>query len=152
MSEATVQAGIQDTLQAMSQFADADVTINDWSILDQGTSAAPYVIIRNANQFTARKDTYTANTKWDIPIELYERFTDWPTTLNALRDDRQAIIDAFNANSSVRSAGLSGVTVDEIRAASDVTEVYPPGIDPRQQPDALPMFVAQLFILTAEEF
>ena len=72
MSEVTIQAAVQDTLQAMAAFAAADIVINDWSILDSSTFAAPYVIIRTADSVTSRQDTMTPNTRWQIPVTLFE--------------------------------------------------------------------------------
>lgn len=152
MSEYAIQQGIQDTLQAMTEFADASVVINDWSILDGPMTGAPYVIITDANNFTARQDTRTPNTKWEIVITLFEQFTDWPTTLNNLRARRQAIIDAFNASGTARSAGLTAVTIDEIRAGSDITEWYDHYIPQGQLPESSPVCLSQVMILTAEEF
>jgi hypothetical protein len=105
MSEATIQLGIQAALRAMSEFEDADIVINDWSVLDQSSSAAPYVIIENADDFTSRQDTVTPVTRWEIPLTLIERFDDWQPALDNLRTRRQAIIDKINSD-DIRSAAV----------------------------------------------
>ena len=153
MSEATIQTGIQTQIQAMAEFADADVKINDWSILDQGNAAAPYVIISDADTFVSRQDSKTAVTTWEIVVTLCEAFTDWTTTLNNLRTRRQALIDNFNAVGDARSAdGLAAVTVDEIRSEGPITPYYGPYLRADDMAEALPQFLNQSMIFVTQEF
>lgn len=153
MSEATIQSGIQTTLQAMSEFADADIVINEWGILDQAVTGAPYVIITNSDSVDSRQDTRTANTKWSIPITLYEAFTDWATSFNNFRTRRQAIIDAYNGTSTARSAGItSGVTIDRIRNDGDIGFYFDKTLSDEELRVAMPIFLYQTLILEAEEY
>lgn len=153
MSELAIQEGIQDILQAMSEFADADVVINDWGLLDQSNSNAPYVIISNADDFVSRQDVKTPETTWQIPVTLCEAFSDWPTTLNNLRARRQAIIDEFNTVGDNRSAnGLAAVTIDEIRNDGPIQPYYGPYVPAEAQAEVLPQFLNQTLILTVQEF
>lgn len=150
MSEATIQAAVQDTLQAMTAFSSADIVINDWSILDASTFDAPYVIIETADSVTSRQDTMTPNTRWQIPVTLFERFTDWAETYNNLRDRRQAIIDEFNEIGANRSPGGGAVTADVIRTDGPVGQWYDPYMNPDDNP--LPVFITQRIILEVEEY
>lgn len=150
MSEATIQAAVQDTLQAMAAFAAADIVINDWSILDASTFAAPYVIIETADSVTSRQDTMTPNTRWQIPVTLFERFTNWAETYNNLRDRRQAIIDEFNEIGANRSPGGGSVTADVIRTDGPVGQWYDPYMN--QDDNPLPVFITQRLILEVEEY
>lgn len=153
MSEQAIQEGIQAVLQAMTEFADADVVINEWGVLDQPNSNAPYVIISNADDFVSRQDTTEAETTWQEVVALYERFTDWPTTLGNLRTRRQAIIDKFNEVSSNRAAGqAAGVTMDEIRNDGPIEPFYGPYIAAEAIAEALPQFLMQTLIMTVTEF
>ena len=101
MSELTIRQGIQDTLQALSNFADADVTLSDWAILTQtgAHDAAPFVIITPSEDFDSVTAPSRDTTTWNIPAWLFEAWdTDWPTTLEAFAATRQAVIDALNAS------------------------------------------------------
>ncbi len=153
MSEAAIQAGVQTILRAMAEFADADVVINDYRILDQSTLEAPYAIIGTSDDFESRQDTREEVNRWSIPVTLVERFTDWATSLNNLRDRRQAIIDKFNALLGERAAGLSGsLTCDVIRGDGPIVPRYPPDLQPGHDQEAMPVFLSQDIILEFEEF
>lgn len=153
MSEATIQSGIQAVIQAMTEFSDGDVVINDWSILDQGNSAAPYVIIENADEFVSRQDAPSDQTTWQIKITLIEKFIDWDTTLNYFRTRRQAIIDKINAVGTARSAGgLAATTIDVVRSGGPIGYIYNRYIPDDQLAEAMPDFISQLIILETEEF
>ena len=150
MSEATIQTAVQETLQAMDAFGTGDVVINDWGILDGSMNNAPYVIIETADAVTSRQDTVTPVTNWQIPVTLFERFTDWAETYNNLRDRRQAIIDTFNEIGANRSPGLGAVTADVIRTDGPVGQWYDPNMDTGDNP--LPVFITQRMILEIEEY
>lgn len=153
MSEATIAAGVQTMLQGMSEFANADVVINDWSILDQANVSAPYVIITTADDFDSRQDVRTPQTRWQIKLTLLENFTDWDTTYNNLQTRRQAIVDKLNTGGDERSAGgLSGVDIQRIYALSPINPWYDPYIPDEQLPEALPSFIEQTIGLDCLEF
>ena len=152
MSEATIMSGMQTAIRAMSEFASADVVINDWSVLDGPVSGAPYVIIATSDEFMSRQDAPTAVTTWDLNVILFEHFTDWNTTLTNLRTRRQAIIDKINS-SDIRSAGgLEAVDVQEIRAAGPIIPWFDPDIDPELMYEADPLYLVCPMILVCEEF
>lgn len=152
MSEATIQSGIQTAIRAMAEFADADVVINDWGIMDQASSNAPYVLIENSDTFESKQQTVSANTVWELPITLIERFTDWDTTLNNLRTRRQAIIDAINTGDIRTAGGLEAVDISSVRNDGGISYIYDAYIDPTDEPNALPTFISQRILLVAEEF
>jgi tryptophan 2,3-dioxygenase len=151
-SETAIQLGIKTAIQSMIEFADADVVINDWSILDQSSQAAPYVIIENADNFRSMQITQTPENTWDIPITLIERFIDWTTSLNNFRDRRQAIIDKINSGDERSANGLSGVTIDEIRSDGSIGQIFLAYLTPEQQVEALPTFLSQRIVLVTKEF
>jgi hypothetical protein len=151
MSESTIRSGLATAIKAMTEFEDADVVINDWSILDKPAIKAPYVIIETADTFDSRQDTMTPQTTWSIPIVLVEKFTKWSTTLGNLSTRRQAIIDKINSG-TVRSAGLDGVTIDRVYNDGDIIEFYRKFQDPEKSQNALPVFLMQRIILEAEEY
>lgn len=152
MSEKSIQEDMQDTIQSMSPFANSDVVINDWSILDGPVSNAPYVIIENSDTIESRQDVKTANTKWNIPIRLIERFVDWTPSLNSFRDNRQALIDQFNGTEDYRSAGASATTADVIRSDGPIDHIYEEYGEPEIDPEAVPLFISQRLLFEFEEF
>lgn len=143
MSEATIQAGIQATIQALVGFDNTDVVINDWSVLDDPNTNGPYVIIETASVFVSRQATAAASGKWDIPVTLFCRFVDWETTSNAVRDNRAAILTAFTA-SGARSPAIN-TSVNEIRG-SELVHIPNPNM-----PDGDPIFIAAPMVFDTEE-
>ncbi len=152
-TEKQLQEAIQTTIQALDFFDDLDVVINDWEILDQPSQQAPYVVIQNSDEFTARQDTATQTTRYTIKgwlvVELASR--SWKDAYDELRDVRQAIGDAFVG--SARSAGgLAGVMITAVHSLSDIGFIYAQGVDPEIQPDAIPQFLTQMLGFDVEQF
>jgi len=153
MSEKAIQEGIQDTLQAMSEFATADIVINDWNILDQTIANAPYVRIENSDAFTSRQDATSSEEVWEIPVTIIVAFTEWTTSLDSLRDLRQAIIDEFNTVGGNRSAGgTAATTADIIRSGGPLLQVFDPYNEPEHNQESLPIFLAMPLIFEFREF
>lgn len=153
MTEATIQAGIQDVIQSMSEFANADVIINDWGIFDQPNVHAPYVLITSADNFISRHDAPTAETTYEIPVMLVERFTDWKETYDNLTTRRDALLTKFNAAGTARSAnGIAATTVDVIRPDGPIAYLYNAYLSPEELAEALPEFVAQTLIFEVTEY
>jgi len=152
MSELSVQTGIQTALRSMSEFADGDVVINDWSILDEEMSNSPYVIISTADDFDSRQDVVTPENGWDILLFLYVRWTNWSDTMNDFRDYRQAIIDKINSDTVRSAGGLEGVNIVRMYNGSAVEPYYDPYITPEQYDEAMPDFLWQVLVLETEEF
>jgi len=152
MSEATIRSGISTAIKAMTEFADADVVISEWGILDQSNLSAPYVLIEISDDFRSVQNTVTPQTTWNIPINLIERFTDWDETMVNLATRRQAIIDKINS-SNIRSAGgLDGVDISEIRNDGYITPIFSRSDQEDLYEDALPIFLMQRILLICTEF
>lgn len=153
MSEKALQEGIQDAIQAMTEFAAADVVINDWSLLDQSRENAPYVLIEDSDSFVSRQDSQTSTDRWDIPINLFEAFQQnaggWKPTLDNLRDRRQAIVDKMR--DAFRSPEGS-TTIDVIRNDSAIIPYYDQYLTEANMPEAIPVYIYQRIILECEEY
>ena len=153
MSEAAIQADIQDVIQLVDGFSNASVVINDWTILDQSSQNAPYVIILTADDFTSRQDTVTPDTTWFVPILLIVRFVNWADSPTELGTYRQALIDEFNKVSTNRSPGAAAgimVSADVIRNEGTIDGI--PG--PWRHPDEIisdPDFIGQRIIFEIRE-
>lgn len=125
MSEATLQATVATALRALSDFADADVTVNDWSILDQSTTRAPYAIIETADAF----QYLGAITPlvWSIPVNLFVAFSDWTQAKNDMRDLRQSVIATLAGQcdtSNIRADGRISEWYDQYADAKSAEPVY----------------------------
>ena len=152
MSEKTLQEGLQTDIRTLADFANEDVVINDWQVLDQPTERGPYVIIENANEFIWRQDTSAKNTQWSIAITLAEPFvTDWGTTLNNFRDSRQALRDQL-IGSTLSASGLTGVTIDVVRNEGNAEPYGPIERDELGELIIIPHFWVQRIVLEGEEF
>lgn len=152
-TELSIVNGLIAEIQSLSAFANADVVDNDWTLLDQASENAPYVIFEIADDFDAPLVSTASKATWSIPFTLIEVFTDWQTTSQNLRTRRQAIVDHFNsANDGATGGGLDGVMVDRIRSTSPVTPIYEQYLRDDEIPDALPIFLSQRMVFEVEEF
>lgn len=147
MTEKTVAEAVQDVLQAIATFEDADVTINDWSVLDQPTTNAPYAIVETADDFGVTYISSEEVYRWSIPVTIIEQFQDWDTSLTAFRDTRQLVIDALGVG-----GGVVGLAVRAIRSSGPVGYIYPAYTQVEFTADAIPIFVTQRIIVDCEEF
>ncbi|RJX17541.1 MAG: hypothetical protein C4575_12930 [Desulforudis sp.] len=152
MSEYAIQLGIQAAIQAMSEFTDADVVINDWSFLDKSSANAPYVLIEDSDDFDSEQNTQEPETVWNIPINLIEAFSDWDTTLNNFRTRRQAILDKINSDTVRTAGGLEATNVRRVRNDGKIYHIYDKNISDEELRQASPSFIGQRIILETEEF
>lgn len=154
MSEETIEEGIQNILQTMADFSAGDVGIEEWTILDRSTQNAPFVIIEISDDFVSRQDAPAQGETWQIPANLYTRFTDWATSKTEFRDTRQNIIDTFNTQGSTnRAAGVTDKMTDiqEIRGEGPIGYWYRKYEDDDEEPVSDPVFVHQVIIFETFE-
>lgn len=146
-TELAVLESIQAAILTLDDFETGDVSINDWRVLDQSTQRAPYVILETADDLavTQLASGFVYFTTWSVPFTLVERFVDWRESYDALRDRREAVFGAIVANVG------TGLYVAAIRSDGPVSEIFATGADPANSVDALPVFVAQRFIVEVQE-
>lgn len=155
MSEATIQSAIQDALQALAEFNDDDVFIDDWGRLDGPTVNAPYVQILTADDFDQRQDSMDGvKVTWLVRLVLYVRWQDWEDAYPELRDVRQAVIAAFRGDGGALDIANSDLVVTRVRNDGPVSPYFPPYGAPN--PDIplnqqLPTFLTQGLLVTVEE-
>jgi hypothetical protein len=145
-SEAAIQSGIQTAIKAMTEFADADVVVNDWSLLDQPGNNAPYVIIQTADDFDSQQDTVSPQNEYYVILTLVEIFENWKTTLDNLCTHRQAIIDKINTTTVRSAGGLDGVRVRRVRNNGQVDYLF------QNAEDTLPIYAMQEIVLEVEDY
>jgi len=149
VSEATIHSGVQDAIQALSEFASASVIVNDYSVYDDPVSNAPYVLIENSDEFETRQDTSVQTTAWSIKLTLIEAFTDWTTTLNSFRTNRQALIDMVTGNTWAFGTS-EGFDTTSLSSAGPIIPFYDSYED--EPAESLPTFIQQEMTLSTEEF
>jgi hypothetical protein len=153
VSEATIASGIQTILQGMSEFSSADVSINDWGILDGERNQAPFAIIVTADDFTATFQTNTGNRSWAIPVLLFEDWVDWDTTLVAFKTTRQAIIDKFNTSggNQVSAGGLEATQITAMRSNSPIEPYFLPYNAANLTGESQPDYLVQEIVFDVDE-
>jgi hypothetical protein len=152
-TETALQSALKTLIQSLDEFDAVDVAINEWTILDGPNINAPYVVIKNADDLTARKDTAATQNQWLIPVELYVNFTDWKETLDRFRNMRQALLTLFGGDNDSRSAdSIEGVTIDVIRNRGPIEYLYDRYLPDDLQSEALPIFISQTLIFECQEF
>jgi len=154
MSEASIVSGLMTTIKAMSEFADADVVDSDWSVLDQPTVNAPYVIFTPSDEFDGRQDTMSPETDWIIPAALVEPFTEWSTTLVNFRTRRQAILDKINTEDSAFRGPSSTTNSDvrRVRSGSVIEPYYDPWLTEEEVKEAVPIYLYQIILFEVHEW
>jgi hypothetical protein len=151
MSEITIAQSLQRVLQGMTLFADADVVINDWGVLDGPNAAAPYVIIETADDFTLTDIAAAPRATWNIPFTLVERFTDWDNAKSALMTDRDSILAVLENVAAIDGATNNALAwgLRAIRNDGPIAGIY--DRYPSDDREALPAFLSQRLIAVVDE-
>lgn len=123
MSYASVEVAVQTLLQAMTEFADADVSRGDYKILDSGADnlavLTPGAFIKDeAAQAGARKSLRN----WNVIIDLFRKYLDDGTTWTDFEATRDALVDRLELFPSLN--GTAGVTLVGVEADSDPAEIF----------------------------
>lgn len=110
MSDSAIQGYIQGLLQAETTFADADVTLGDFRVLDRGSP--PYAVVLPGRIVSARRsgDWSQVQYVWEHEVDVFERFLDddYADFVTA----RQTVVDVVGRNPTLGGhAELSGVFV-----------------------------------------
>jgi hypothetical protein len=151
MSEATIQADLsRELLKLTAHFSAGDVVIEDYSVLDGSSAAAPFAIIESSDDFAQVGVETQWSLTWQVSFTLLVRFIDWDTSRLAMRDLRQAVIDAltdtthYSASSVTLAWGLRGIA-----SGSGISEVYDRYNE--NSAESLPVYLSQRIILEVEE-
>lgn len=125
MGSATIQARIQTLIQALSEFADADVTLGDFRVLDRGS--APYAVIYPGGFELLEKadDGSRMFIRWRHYVEVFATFLD--DSYANIVSAREAVLNQLNKYPSLN--GLNGILRSFVDAGEDLRYLYPPGGD-----------------------
>jgi len=111
MSYATIVARAQSLIQALDTYADADVSLGDYRILESGS--APYVILRAGPLENVFRTPTRRQRTWTIMVELYERMVGDGTeeaNLTANREELVVLFDKYPTLNSL-SADVTGAQI-----------------------------------------
>jgi len=124
VSYALIEAGVQDLLQALSRYADADVRRGDFGVLDSGV---PRCVVLIPGPFEAWEsgDWAQKHYRWTVYAELYHAYQDQGSSEVALDVDRQDVLDTLHANPTV--GGVDGVTRCVVERGDPLQYIYDTG-------------------------
>jgi hypothetical protein len=128
VSELLARQHIQTVAQGISVFSAADVTLNDWSILDApgALQNAPFLIVLIAEDFSTPYNTSGPQYNQDIIAVLFEAWpTDlqWPSVLENFGATRNALREGFNADSgNKRWVSGTNISIQDIVQGSPIFE------------------------------
>jgi len=126
MSYATCEAAVQDLLQALANFASADVTLGSYAPLDAGN--LPCVVLTPGTfEMAEAGDWGQKRHTWDVNVELFVRYVGEGTEWSDLTTARQAIVDQLHAYPTLN--GVSGVTQVLVRLGREILSIRPAGSD-----------------------
>jgi hypothetical protein len=134
-------ARLQTLLQALSEFADADVTQGNFRILDRGS--APYAVIYPGGfEVIQRSDSGREMVvRWRHYVEVFATFLD--DSYSNIEAAREAVLDQLHAYPQLN--GLKGILRAYIESGEDLRFLYPPAGD-------IPAFVFVRLTHLAEEY
>ena len=95
MSYENVQTGLSDTIKRLSSYTDSNVTTADYRLLNRGVTKA---VVLRPGPFTQERTEFGGGIEatWNIMVELFVKYQDDTQVQNAIRDERQDIIDKVN--------------------------------------------------------
>lgn len=96
MSRAAIMDKVQEILQGLADFDDADVTVCDWTVLDRGSP--PYAVVYPGD-WTAEDYAFggedAVKFNWIIQVDLYERYLNMVTSYEALETLQGGVLTEF---------------------------------------------------------
>jgi hypothetical protein len=154
MTDTTIISGLITLFTSLESFGAQDVVVDDYSILDGTSHRSPFLLIETPSDFTATQATKIPTTIWDIPVTLFVRFTDWQESMEMFRQYRNELISLMNTGTGERAAGLTtgSITIDTIKGEGNIEGFYDVYLDEEQVKSALPIYLQQTIVFTAEEY
>jgi len=152
MTEATIHTKLKAMFQSMTALSNAQVVINDNSILDAGGSAlaaAVYAIIYTSDEFISKQEVQTPETTWSVPVLLVVAFVDWETSLNAFTTLRDAVLAEINSTIEGNRVA-AGLNISEVRSETPIEGIFDAFVD--FDTNSTPDFLSQRIIFKAEEY
>ena len=124
MSQLTVRQGLRGILRALSQFADDDVTLSNWDILDDpgAAAAAPFVILPPPETFTSGADIGGGETVWQMPLLLFPAWDKNNDTWQDILEEHAAIVQVIVDGLWAASAPTTNSGIMAIRAVAAPVE------------------------------
>jgi len=141
MSDVLIQGYIQTLIRAHASFADADVSLGNFRILDRGSS--PYAVVLPGRIVSGARSGDWAQVQlvWEHPVEIFERFL-----MDSYADfcaARQAVVDVIGKNPTL--GGHAEISNSYISAGAALAYLY------RDNGDVPTFVLGALTIRTVEE-
>lgn len=141
MSYASVESTIKTILQAMSRFADADVTQGDYRVLDS-TTIDDCVVLKPGPFGQADVRAAMSFREWTTVLELFHEYGDEGTTFTNFIASRDDVISTLEKYPTLNSG--TGITRIRVYADGDVMPV-------NDEDGAGPFFVMQQLRVVVSE-
>jgi hypothetical protein len=143
MSYATCEAAVQGFIQGLAAFADADVSLGDFRILNAGSP--PYVVLVPSG-FIHEEDGDGGQriTEWDLLVYLFERHYGDGTESTNLKTRRQAIMDELDKYPTLN--GVANVTMALVTRGREPQPVFERGAGPEADPVLLSQILEMVVI------
>jgi len=120
MSSATVQARLQALIQALSGFADADVTLGDWLVLDRGSAPYAVIYVGPFEIVDVSDDGARARVRWQHYIDVVAAWD--PDGYANITAARTAVMTQLMIYPTLN--GLAGIQSALIRDGGEVRGIY----------------------------
>jgi hypothetical protein len=120
VTSAAIQGRLQTLLQALATFADEDVTLGDWLVLDRGS--APYAVIWPGpfEIVDVSGDGARVRVRWQHNVDVV---ADWdPDGYTNITAARAAVMTQLLVYPSLN--GLTGIQVATLRDGGEIREIY----------------------------
>jgi len=124
MSYATCEGALRTILQALAQYADAQVARGDYAILDEGYTQC---CVLRPGPFGAREsgDWGQKAYDWTVDCTVYERYVGDGTEWTNLETQRQNVLDQVGAYPTLNA--VNGVTRAMAERGGEVAALYERG-------------------------
>ena len=121
MSFETMQSALQTLLATVSGYTTANITLADYRVLQRGYEKIivlrPGAFTRDRLDFAGGRDNI-----WNVIVELFIKYKDDAQVQNAIRDERQNIIDKIDQYSKLNNT--SGCFHAMIISGAEPTPVF----------------------------
>lgn len=157
MNEKDIQEAVQDTLQSMSEFDDAEVVINDWHVVDMARDTGRRIVIKTADSFESTQDSQSGIDRLTVLVGLFEPFQQsnygWKPTMDNFRDGREAIVEKFRDGfRSPASSATRTVTINTISNDGPIVPYYDQYVPEEYEQEQLPVYLYQWLAMDVEEY
>jgi len=121
MSYETIQAGLLAVIRKLTNYTSSNTSLADYRYLQRGYDK---IVVLRPGAFTRERTGFRGGKEntWDIIVELFIKYQDDAQAQNAVRDERQDIIDKVDEYPKLDAT--SGVLIADIISGAEPTPVF----------------------------